>query len=95
MAEFHHHPDGIIYLREGGAEYSAPLADFAVDLVACGLPAYAGLPDGFRERRYQSGGFHALYTGDSQTEGGVWPEGETYLSANADLGAAAARRGTR
>lgn len=92
MAEFHHHPDGIVYLRGGGADYSATLADFAADLAACGLPAYAGLPDGFRERRYLGGGLHAVYTADSQTEGGAWPEGETYLLAHADLVAAATLR---
>lgn len=93
MPEFHHHPDGIIYLRADGEIYAGTLEQFAADLAVCGLPAYGGLPDGIRERRYVGELFHALYTADSQLDGGDWPEGDLYLAARADLLAAAALRG--
>lgn len=93
MAEFHHHPDGIVYLRGDGETYAAPLDDFAADLAARGLPAYAGLPQGSRERRYLPGRLHALFTADTQQAGDAWPDGELYLNALADLLAARAARG--
>ncbi|MGE5476573.1 MAG: hypothetical protein ACM3Q1_07965 [Bacteroidales bacterium] len=92
MAEFHHHPDGVIYLRSDAGIYAASPEDFSADLAACGLPPYAGLPAGFRERRYLPGILHAVYSADSQDGGGDWPEGERYLAAQPQLMAAAARR---
>lgn len=92
MAEFHHHPDGVIYLRADGETYAATPELFAADLAVCGLPVYAGLPDGIRERRYVGGAFHAVYTSDSQLDGGDWPDGDLYLAGRADLLAATALR---
>jgi hypothetical protein len=92
MAEFHHHPDGIVYVRAEGICYAAPLAQFEADAASCALPPYAGLPPGLRERRYLAGGTHLLFTDDSQLAGGPWPEGEAYVAAVRDLDAAAARR---
>lgn len=88
MAEFHHHPDGIIYLRAEGETYAGSLDRFAAAVAARGLPAYGGLPDGIRERRYVVGAFHALYTADSQLDGGDWPHGDLYLAACVQLIAA-------
>jgi len=92
MAEFHHHPDGIIYVRTEAAVYAASLAEFGEDLAACGLPPYAGLPDGTRERRYLPGLLHAVYTADTQMDAGPWPDGDAYLAAVAQLLAAQAER---
>lgn len=92
MAEFHHHPDGIVYLRGEGVFYGAALSDFGADCAACGVPAYAGLPAGARERRYLPGRFHALYTADTQIAGGDWPDGDLYLAAIVTLAAAQAAR---
>ncbi|HLO77116.1 MAG TPA: hypothetical protein VK196_11740 [Magnetospirillum sp.] len=92
MALFQHHPDGIIYMRGECGAYAASLAEFLADLETCGLPPYAGLPDGYRERRYLPGVLHALYTADSQDGGGQWGEGDAYIAAIAELSAAAACR---
>lgn len=81
MAEFHHHPDGIIYVRTEAAVYAASLAEFGEDLAACGLPPYVGLPPGYRERRYSPGVIRALYTADSQHADEDWTDGDAYLAA--------------
>lgn len=93
MTEFHHHPDGIIYLRGDGEAYAATLDSFTADLASCGLPAYDGLPAGTRERRYLGAGAHFLYTADTQEDGGDWPAGDAYLAALTDLRVVAAQRG--
>lgn len=90
MGEFHHHPDGIVYLRAGEIVYAASLAEFRNDLAACGLPPYAGLPPGYRERRYSPGAVRALYTADSQHPDTGWTDGDAYLAACAVLAAARA-----
>ncbi|HYG91211.1 MAG TPA: hypothetical protein VD978_33710 [Azospirillum sp.] len=89
--QFHHHPDNLIYLR-GARTYMAQVAEFAADLVACGLPAYAGLPEGATERRYD-GGRHLVGYGERGFEDAEpWPEGDAYLAAlDALLAARAAR----
>lgn len=92
MAEFHHHPDGIVYLRGKEGFYGATLSDFGADCAACGVPAYAGLPAGARERRYLPDRFHAVYTADTQMAGGDWPEGDLYLASLVALMAAQAAR---
>lgn len=54
--QFHHHPDGIMYIRDGagGTLYAERSEDFADDLAAAGLPAYDGLPVGAYERVYKN-----------------------------------------
>lgn len=92
MTEFHHHPDDVVYLRGEGASYVEAPAGFRADCAACGLPAYAGLPEDVRERRYLPGRLHAVYTANTQAAGGDWPEGDLYLAAVAALAAAQAAR---
>jgi len=82
MFEFHHHPDGLIYLRTEAATYVEDLPGFAADAAACGLPPYDTDLGGFRERRYEPGAFHRLYTADSQFPAPAdWPAGDAYLAA--------------
>lgn len=81
--QFHHHPDNLIILRGDDDIYIVDLQTFAEDCSVLGLPAYGGLPDNMRERRYTNNGgslTHTVHTADSQFAGVLpWPQGETYL----------------
>lgn len=85
MAKFHHHPDDVIYIRSISGDYVADLPTFEADLEALQLPAYPGLPEGYRERRYD-GARHILLTRNSQFGGEEpWPWGDTILDAYSAL----------
>lgn len=82
MAAFHHTPDNTIRIAEGGrALYQATLSLFQFHAMALNLPAYAGLAEGQRERRYY-GERHIIGTADSQEVGETpWADGDAYLAA--------------
>ena len=76
---FLHHPDGFVAI--GDLRYSLP--EFLID-----EPGYA-LPDGMRGRIYKPGVQHWLTDGEMQHPGPLpWPEGDLYLSREAEYRAA-------
>jgi hypothetical protein len=78
MAEYHHHPDGLIYVRAETAEYADTPENFALDY---GAPAPA-LPEGERERIYTPGDRHVICGryGDIAQEM-PWPQGDAIIAA--------------
>lgn len=92
MASFHHHPDGLIIIRESQAIlYSEAVENFVLDL---GRP-YTGLLAGFNERYYDPKKTHYLSDGKNQhNQSLTWEVGDTYLGALTDLQAAQASRKT-
>lgn len=80
---FLHHPDGLIAI--GGFHY--PLAEFLID-----EPGYA-LPQAMTGRCYEPGQKHWLTDGAMQHAGPLpWPEGDLYLSREAQYRTAFAAR---
>ncbi len=80
---FLHHPDGLIVI--GALRY--PLPEFLID-----EPDYA-LPDGMLGRVYEPGVQHWLTDGSMQHAGPLpWPDGDAYLSREAEYRAAFAAR---
>jgi|SRR5262245_3513787 len=70
MGEFHHHPDGFIYVRPtSGEQYGDTLANFATDY---GQPA-PSLPAGVTEQIYTQGVRHAYNNGGNTVGGGPMP----------------------
>lgn len=89
MAQYHHHPDGIIFIRTDAGTYFDSIDNFEIDLGA----QYPGLPSGFNERRYTPGIEHVLSNGSSaEPQPLAWPEGDAYIAAYDDLVAAKAAR---
>lgn len=85
MATFHHHPDGLIYIRDGQGGYCDTIDNFILD---SGRP-YVGLPSGYIERYYEPKKTHYLSTGSSQQNQNLtWEIGDTYIAELADLLAA-------
>lgn len=85
MQNFHHHPDGLIYVRTDAGIYCDSVENFALDL---GQP-YPGLPEGFDERYYEPGVKHCLSTRTSAVPQELsWPEGDAYIAAYDSLVAA-------
>lgn len=82
MAMFQHHPDGLIYVRNGSQVYCDTPANFALDLEQ----AYSGLPSGYIERIYEPGVRHVLGTGSRQDSQPVaWQAGDNYIAALGSL----------
>ncbi len=82
MATFHHHPDGLIYVRNGEVVYCDSVANLEEDSGR----NYVGFPGGFIERYYDPGKTHYLSTGSSQTKQPLsWEIGDTYIAELADL----------
>ncbi len=73
MAQFHHHPDGIVYVRgEVGRVYSDTAANFAKDFgEASTLPA--GVIERFYDDDKESGRHHLFDAGYNQVPGGERP----------------------
>jgi hypothetical protein len=91
MAQFHHHPDGYIYVRpDSGAYYGDTLANFQTDY---GQPAPA-LPPGCDEQLYTQGILHAYKRKGNVVSGGprVYTWGDNCIAALASLLAAQAAR---
>lgn len=78
MAEFHQHPDNLIYVRTPGASYVDRPENFARDF-GVDLPS---LPEGADERIYTQGRRHALMGGGNIIVGGEmpWPFGDAIIS---------------
>lgn len=85
MVGFHHHPDGIIYIRNAdGTEYTSTVEEFTNDLGE----AYVGLPDGCRERIFIDGVVNCLKTNeDKQIDGGnaFISKGRSFISKYPEL----------
>lgn len=76
--QFHHHPDNLVFVRDGGQVYQDTPINFAADL---GEPyVFAGI-----ERIYEPGVRHFL---DGQPQPLAWPEGDGYIAALESLLAA-------
>lgn len=82
MAQFQHHPDNWVFIRDGEQNYQARPEDFALDLGEA--YEFAG-----RERLYEPGVRHFV---DGQPQELEWPAGDGYIAALADLLAAQAAR---
>lgn len=76
--QFHHHPDGLIYLRTDHGVYEDTVEHFEQD-----AGSYSGLPPGMIERRYEPEQYHVLVSADYGQTGGVmpWTEGDGLLAA--------------
>jgi hypothetical protein len=87
MGEFHHHPDGYIYVRPDNPTkdntYGDTLANFATDY---GQPAPA-LPAGVTEQIYTQGVRHAYNNGGNTVGGGPmpWAWADTAITAVATI----------
>jgi hypothetical protein len=91
MSEFHHTPDGRVYVRTDTAAYSDTAADFAADFGVT-LPV---LPVGVVERIYVPGARHALIDakGNQVDTGSVsWDIGDAAIAAVGKALAAQAAR---
>ena len=97
MAQYHHHPDGLVYVRTPSAEYVDTVENFALDAGSIGMPA-PSLPPGIAERLYDNapeGGRHALIDpkGNHIDSGArPWAEGDSAITAVAVLREAQAKR---
>lgn len=78
MAQYHLHPDGLVFIRTSEGTYADTLANFEADN---GGPA-PGLPTGFNEQFYEPGVRHFYANGtDAQPLPLEWPEGDLIISA--------------
>lgn len=79
----HQHPDGLIFVRDGSADYGAMPDKFRIDY-GDDLPP---LPEGITERIYEPGVCHALKRGSDVVDGGplVWPEGDAAIAQANEL----------
>jgi len=76
MPNFHHHPDGLIFIRTDAGIYRETVENFEADLGG----AYAGLPDGFSERMYEPDARHVLCDGaGAEPQPLKWGEGDGYI----------------
>lgn len=82
MAQFQHHPDNWVFIRDGEQVYQARPDEFALDLGEA--YEFAG-----RERLYEPGARHFV---DGQPQELEWSAGDGYIAALADLLAAQAAR---
>jgi len=92
MGEFHHHPDGLIYVRpDTGTVYVDTLAHFQADY---GQPAPALPLDGTDEQLYTQNVRHAYKRSGMVLSGGprVYTWGDNCIAAIASLLAAQAAR---
>jgi len=92
MGQFHHHPDGYIYVRpDSGTAYGDTLANFQVDY---GQAAPA-LPTGCDEQIYEQNVRHAYKLKGNVISGGarVYTWGDNCIAAISSLLAAQAARG--
>lgn len=71
MAIFHHHPDGIVFIRTQAGTYADTVDNFISDLGA----AYSF---GGTERIYEPGKRHIV---DNQPQDLAWSEGDGYIAA--------------
>ena len=97
MAQYHHHPDGLVYVRTPSVEYADTVANFALDGESVGTPV-PSLPPGIVERLYDDapeGGRHALIDAKgNHVDSGPrpWAEGDAAIAAVAVLLEAQAKR---
>jgi hypothetical protein len=79
MGEYHHHPDGTIYVRTAAGSYRDTPENLALDFGVAPSP----LPPGITERIYNQGARHALMNGHDVVDGGPmpWPEGDAVIAA--------------
>ena len=80
LPQFHHHPDGTIYIRTKGAEYADSLANFLLDVGSGNAPE--PLPAGADERLYIQRVSHALLNRQGLVDGGPmpWQYGDVAIS---------------
>ena len=82
MAQFQHHPDGIVYVRTDAGVYADSPENFAADLGEA--YEFSG-----RERYYEPGVRHHV---DDQPQPLDWPQGDAYITAYDALAAAKTAR---
>lgn len=75
LREFHHHPDGWIYVKDGPLLYVDTVAQFAEDVGGRYSPPEC-------ERLYTPGVRHFLLFSDGRAEPQslAWPEGDRYIA---------------
>lgn len=75
MAQYHRHPDGLVFIRTEEAIYSDTLAGFLADYGE--LPE---LPEGYNEQFYEPGIRHFYANGSEATPLPlVWPDGDLII----------------
>ena len=79
--EFHQHPDGLVFIRDGDRVfYRATIDEFNADAAASGLNAYVPLSN-IKEVRYD-GARRITFDGVSQRGiDGSWADGDAYITA--------------
>jgi hypothetical protein len=81
MANFHHHPQGNIYIRTDSGVYCDTLSNFNADLASCEISPYAGLPQGCIERFYDPTGRKYVIEADYDQRGDDgFTDGDTYIN---------------
>lgn len=81
MPNFHHHPQGNIYIRTNNGVYCDSLENFNKDLLACGIESYTGLPADCVERFYEPSGRKYLIESDYDQRGDdSFTQGDVYIA---------------
>ena len=69
MANFHHHPQGSIYIRTEAGVYCDTLENFNKDILTVGIAAYEGLPQDCIERFFDPNGKSYVIEADYDQRG--------------------------
>ena len=79
--EFHHHPDGFVFIRNGGQNlYSAAIDGFNADALALGLNQYVP-PAGATEVIYDGVSRKIFDDRGQRGVSGAWADGDAYFAA--------------
>jgi hypothetical protein len=94
MANFHHHPQGNIYIRTNSGVYLDTLENFNKDLLAVGIVAYEGLPQDCIERFFDPNGRKYVIEADYDQRGDEsFTSGDLYIEKYNELVIAKEARG--
>ena len=81
LPNFHHHPQGNIYIRTNSGVYNDTLANFNLDLKSIGAKPYAGLSELYKERYYEPNVKAYLIENDYDQVGDPdFNDGDLYIS---------------
>ncbi len=77
LPNFHHHPDGLIYIRTDSGIYVDTIANFVLD----SEQSYDNLPGIYIERYYEPGITHKLKTDSSESPQSLsWSIGDNHIA---------------
>lgn len=81
LPNFHHHPQGNIYIRTASGIYNDTFQNFNTDLQSVGGRSYAGLPSDCIERYYEPNVKSYLIEADYDQRGDFgFSDGDYYIS---------------